>query len=70
MSSINLATELLGEMGASIHAIAPFGRMFLNEVIRLGCGAGGGGVDGALLHILTNGNPSPTPTPTPIPLPF
>jgi hypothetical protein len=74
--SKNIAAELLGEIGASIYAIVPFGRMCLNEVIRLGCGAGSGGVGGtlltllAVLTILTTGNPSPTPTPTPIPLPF
>jgi len=68
MSLINLAAGLLGEIGTSIHAIAPFGQMFLNEVIGLGCGAGSGGVDGTLLTILTTENP--TPTPTPVPLPF
>ena len=71
MSSKNLATELLGEIGASIHAIVPFGRMLLSEVITLGCCAGSGGVGRALLTlavltIFTAGDPTPTPTPKPL----
>lgn len=73
MPSKNLATELPGEIGVSIHAVVPFGRMLLSEVIWLGCCAGSGGVGGtlltlAVLTVLTAGNPSPTPIP--IPLPF
>jgi hypothetical protein len=79
MSSSNLTAELVETIrppmipGASIHAIASFGRKFLSEVIRLGvCAGSGGGLSGALftlavLAMLFGGDPGPTPTPTPLP---
>jgi hypothetical protein len=74
MPSSNLATEL--QLPQHIYtralAVVTFGRMLLNEVIRLGWRVGCGGAGGvlivlAVLTIVYGGDPTPTPTPTPIP---
>ncbi len=76
MSSNHLATKLLETIrppitrGASIYAIAPFGRTFLSGMARLDVCAGslsGALLTLAVLTILFGGDPGPTPAPTPIP---
>jgi hypothetical protein len=68
-TSNNLLAEVSDSTGASIPAIVPFGRAFLNEVIRWGVCAGSTvSVSGMLmLTVLVIFLADPNPAPTPLP---
>jgi hypothetical protein len=70
MASNILATESLQTVGASVRAVALFGRTLLNEVIRFGFCTGGGFAISLITLILAFsvfGVTDPTPPPNPLP---